>query len=166
MLTEVLEDPGTKAHLKDEPISFTEISSALVRSLLTHPPFSLPHHDPIAEAVEMDLASSALTTTLKLLGSALSFSSQAAVLRLSMLECKGPSDEDIISFTSQLLQHLRSNPVELVPGMPILSLMGQENRNELVKAILSLLMNLLYRCTPAQVSTYQQSSHRQGIILF
>ena len=166
MLTEVLEDPGTKAHLKDEPISLSEISSTLIRSLLTHPPFTLADHFPIKEAVEMDLASSALTTILKLLGSALSFSSQAAGLRLTMLECIGPSHEDIISFSTQLLQHLRSHPIEMVPGMPILSLMGQENRNELVKAILSLLMNLLYRCTPAQVSTYQQSSHRQGIILF
>ena len=148
MLTEVIEDPGTKPHLKDTPISLKEICGALIRVILRYPIWL--SGDPSEEAVERDLASSVLTTILRMLGAALSFSSEAADLRLSMLECRGSGSEDIISFGSRLLQQLRPTRSETA-DMSIASSTCQDDRNELVKSTLCLLTNILYRCAPAQV---------------
>ena len=147
MLIEVLDDPGTRPLIKDaSSVDLKEMSSVLTRTLLRYP-LSITS---TKATIEEDLAGSAVTTIIQLLGSALSFSSDAAELRLSILECVGPSDRDIISFASHLLQLLRSNSAAM-PDVTMLTRMSHGDRNELVKATLALLTNLLYRCTRAQV---------------
>ena len=146
MLVEVLEDPSVPPLLEQSSIDLKEMCKTFTSALLRHslsPTCS-------SESLQTDLIATSLVSLITTIGSAISFSSEAMELRESILECTGPNNKDILSFSTHLLQALHQKS-EANTDMVMLLEINRDDRNELVKATLCLITNLLYRCRSAQV---------------
>jgi hypothetical protein len=112
----------------------------------------LPFSEEISvfDAFARDRLTTTISACIELLGAALAFASELSEMRVSM-HVVMMRDYDLIQLCNHILKILSGNSSTAGKCLEVLLSQDVDSRNELAKATLCLLCNLVYRCPLAQV---------------